>query len=385
MKIVFIISNLGEGRGGHYHSLDHISRELSKIHNCKIVSIGSGSSPVLFNNPFFYRNIELKRKNFFSFLNEYKEIIQNESPDIIHFFDVFAYNVLRFALNSKKQKICITKCGGPNPKLFPYIANIVLFSVENYKWFNRRKKYSKSNIKFIPNRVGALRINHNLNPIEKVNDDFNFVRVCRISETYAKSIEDSINLIDYLRENGYFHVKLFIIGQIVSSDIYNQLKTKIEGKIEYIHLVTSSELTKEASQMLYLADAVLGTGRGVMEASSLKIPLLTFNSKDTFPILIDSLNFNDLFMTNFSERGTSESFNKQDNLLKIRKMIDNKDYYKELSYFSEAIFNKYFSINIVNDLYNSFYNKALMVRKKSFFDIIYSLRHIFIFIKKSRV
>lgn len=384
MKILFVISNTGEGRGGHYHSLNHISRELAKFHECKIVTIGSGSSPVIFNNPLFLLNVKVTGIKYIHFLKQFKEIIRDESPDIIHFFDVFSYNILRFVLKPKKQNICITKCGGPNPRWFPIVNNIVLFSFENYNWFKNKKKYRNSNISLIPNRVSGLEFNQNYRPIQRKREDFIFVRICRIGKMYQKSIEDSIRLVDYLRYKGYHHVRLFIIGNIQNHDLYNQLTVNTRNKDNYIHIITSPDLTQEASRMLYLADAVLGTGRGIMEAASLKIPLLAFNSEDNLPTLIDSSTFNNLFKTNFSERGSLKRFDKHENIIKIEKMIDDGEYYNELALFSEKIFNKHFSIRAIYSLYNSFYINSVQSSKKSLLDILHALRHVILFLRYSK-
>lgn len=383
MKILFIISTIGQGKGGHFHSLNHISRELSKKHECKIITIGPGRSQIISKSPLFLMNLRLKGVHYISFLKQVKEVIKNESPEIIHFFDVYSYNILRFALNPNKQKICITKCGGKNPIWFPFVKNIILFSLENLNWFNNKKRYKKTNIAFIPNRVNRLKLNINYRPIQKKIGDFNFVRICRIGKIYEKSIMDSILLVDKLRDKGYHEVKLFIIGYIEDIDFYNQLTESIKNKTDYIHVITSPEITNEASRMLYLADVVIGTGRGIMEAASLKIPILTLNADDNFPVLVDSTNFIELFETNFSQRGSIKGFDKHDNIAKIERLLTDKKYYHELSLFSEKVFNEYFSIKKINKNYSSFYNKAMLGTKKSFLDILYAIRHILSFIKLS--
>ncbi len=382
MKILFIISNIGNGSGGHFHSLNHISRELSKIFTCKILILGSNNSPVITGNPSYNHTINVNGLNYYKFLKEFKEYVKAESPDILHFFDIFSFNIVRCILNTAKQKICVTKCGGPNPRIFSFVPNIVLFSLENFKWFRNKKKFNKSNIQVIPNRVKNITLDPQYQPIKKNGIDFNFIRICRIGITYMKSIEDSINLIDYLQENGFFHVNLYIVGYIENVDIYNKLVQSTKSK-KYIHFITSLEIIKEASRMLYLADVVLGTGRGLMEAASLKIPILTFNSSDRYPILVDSYSFAELFETNFSERGTLKNFDEHENKTKIIRMIEDEKYYQELAHYSGSIFNDHFSIKNVNKLYSIFYSNLILKKKNTFVDILYSFRHIALFLKKN--
>ena len=65
MKVLFLIANYGQGSGGHYHSLNHISNALGDELNVSIVSIGSKESPLLKTNQFFTKHL------YFSKLNQY--------------------------------------------------------------------------------------------------------------------------------------------------------------------------------------------------------------------------------------------------------------------------------------------------------------------------
>ena len=353
MKILYFISALGHGSGGHFHSLNHISRGMGIENNVKIVSIGPGFSPIISHNPFFDKHIYFKGFDFYSVCKKIKELIKIYQPDILHCFDDRCYNFIRLFCNPSKYKIIVNKCGGPNPKNYPFVNNLILFSQENFDWFEKNKKYAITQKKLIPNRVQALSVDNKFHPIEK-RENFTFVIICRIGESYKKSIEDSINLIEILKKKN-IHSLLYVIGVIEDDIIFEDFKNDKLVENKNVIFLTREEYTIEASKMLYLADAVIGTGRGFMEASSLAKPMLAINSKENVPYLITSDNFMDAFKTNFSERNVFDSVSSVKNIENICEMIKNKNSYNKLSEFSKKIFENYFDINKASKKYINFY------------------------------
>lgn len=202
MRILFFITTNGNGRGGHYHSLNHISREIGKDNEVKIISIGSGENGVLNSNPYFVKHIFFNGLNFIKLKNEIDLLKKKFKPDIYHCFDSSSYNIIRLIISSKNNKIILNKCGGPNSKHYPHANNIILFSSENYEWFKKNRKYKKASIYLIPNRVRKLKLDNSYFPFEKNKLDFIFVRICRIGHVYKKSIDNSISLIKHLIVNG---------------------------------------------------------------------------------------------------------------------------------------------------------------------------------------
>ncbi|MDZ7775665.1 MAG: hypothetical protein U5L09_08755 [Bacteroidales bacterium] len=139
MKILFFISLYSHGRGGHVYSLNHISQKIAEVHDVKIISIGPGQKDIIQTNPYFIRHIEFNGLN----ISDLRKILQNErrifQPDIYHFFDEGSYNIIRTIISSKKNKMVLNHCGGPNPNFFPHIHNLILFSSENLSWFQAQK------------------------------------------------------------------------------------------------------------------------------------------------------------------------------------------------------------------------------------------------------
>lgn len=352
MRVLYVSSVNFKGSGGHYHSLNHISQAMAEHIEVGICTIGENESFILSQNPFFVQHFKLKNFQFLTFNKKFRLLLNDFKPDIIHFFDLKSYLIVDLLVYPNVKKV-LNKCGGSNPKGYPRITNLILFSEENYNWFKSQSKFRNSNIKVIPNRVNPKVLNYNFISDVKKENSFCFVRIARISKDYVKSIEDSIRLISELTDLN-FNVHLYLIGAVHDKNIYETLNIKIKSKP--ITLLTDDKFTRKASDMLYLADAVIATGRGVMEATSLGLPILTPAHNSNFPILIDRDNFNTFFKTNFSQRNEASQNDLNENLLKIKEMIANPSYRKELSLNSNNFFADYFSTEKGVLKYIDYYN-----------------------------
>lgn len=370
MRILFFISVQGHGRGGHFHSLDHISRKLGAQHEVGIITIGIPRSRLIMNSPFFVAHIDFRGYNILSLWERLRNITNSFKPDIYHCFDNNSYNLIRLFYCSRNNKIVLTKCGGPNFSRFPYVKNLVTFSVENYDWFKGNMKYKLSNIYFLPNRVNPVQLKEDFQPFKKDHDSFTFIRICRIGYKYQKSIKDSMRLIARLHSFGLTNSKLLIIGVISDNVLFNEIASNELVSEGHVILLTDDVYTNEASKMLYLADAVVGTGRGLMEASSLGKPVLTINQNDEIPVLIDESTFEEAFRTNFSERNQFVKFDKGMNLEKIRRLVNDKDYYCRIGKYSKMLFDRYFCLDEALIKYNDVYESAQKSQPDIFPDIL---------------
>jgi len=357
-KILYIISTIGTGRGGHYHSLNHVSCKLGEAYNVEIISIGPELSPVISKNLYFKKHFYFKLGQLVREINKINYYIKKTNPDIIHFFDKHSYNFLRVFLIEGSHKVILTKCGGANDESYPYADNIIAFNNENKDFFKSKNKFRDSFIEVIPNRVNDLKeMPYEKQKIKKDNH-FNFVRITRITNQYKKSIMNSIKLIKELNNVIDVPVRLYIIGVIQDRPLYNEIiRLKKLYKIQ-LEVLTTEYYTIEASNFLYLADAVIGTGRGLMEAASLGKVLLTIGSNSKYPILVNKETYDNAFHTNFSERNKFE--NTLTNLDNIKKMLLNRKYYEELSSFSFEKYLSDFSLNNGLQKYINFYNESII-------------------------
>lgn len=367
---MFFISTKEHGVGGHHFSLDNISKEIGKIYDARIITIGPRRSKILESNKYFLDHIYFTGVNIFSFYIKIKKHITEFNPDIYHIFDVVSYNILRLLIDSRKNIIILNKCGGRNHKSFPKVKNIVLFSRENLEWLSSSSEYSDSNLYLIPNRVSKIEIDTN-KPIPKKTEDFNFLRISRIGKRYEKSFLDSINLLEKLIDQGITKVRLIIIGVVEDQEVFKRIKNHKLYRKGYIKIYTDIDITKNASKMLYLADAVIGIGRGFMEASSLGLPLLAINSRGDLPVLIDENNLDDVLKTNFSLRNTFTDYDEIKNLEFIKMIIHDNDKYQLLSEFSKKSYLEYFSIEEVAEKYQEVYKNADFSERFIFKDILH--------------
>lgn len=355
MKILFLISINSHGVGGHVNTINQITKELEKSNQIRIVSIGGGNSQILKSNINYYKHIRFRGYELAKVYSEIEKICKVYSPEIIHCFDVEVFSLLKPYFIIKRKNVVLSLCGGKNPKVFPAVSNLILFSMENFNWFKRRKKYRNTYIKIIPNRIKEQNL-VNQNIYREKYLEFTFVRISRIGRTYKKSIFDSINLINLLLKKGIKDIKLVIIGVIEDIHIFNEISSNELVKNGIVNIITDEDCTNEASKMLYLADAVIGTGRGAIEAASLYKPILLIDSKENIPVLLNDNNYVFAMKRNFSERNIFSKYNSEENVNNIIRLINDERYCINAGQSARKIFDKYYNISEVSKKYNEYYN-----------------------------
>ncbi|WP_243684706.1 hypothetical protein [Methanosarcina barkeri] len=59
--------------------------------------------------------------------------------------------------NISKKPYIHTKCGGPNSRIaFPKVNNLILFSQEDVRFYQSSRRFKKTNLFFIPNRIREI-------------------------------------------------------------------------------------------------------------------------------------------------------------------------------------------------------------------------------------
>lgn len=377
MDILFIISVFGHGSGGHFHSLNHISNQLSKHNKISIISIGPGNSKIISSNKNFVEHIYFNGVNYLELREKFKGNIYKKIPEVIHFFDFPSYNIVKFFLLGIDSKIFVSKCGGPTFKYFPYTPNLVLFSKEDLNWFVSKRKFKKTNIFLIPNRVQTI----DTHLAKDSGDEFVFMRICRIGPKYYDGIIKSIQLIRDLININKRSVKLLIIGKVENENIYNDLISKSKNLPISFHI--SEEFTEEASKYLSLGDAIIGTGRGAMEASSLGKPVLVFEKNLNIPMLITSKEIWDQSLYyNFSERIQFNTISQEENLQSINRTIIDLTFRNKIGQQILNFFKEDLSIYDVDTKYISAYRTSNnFILKLRNYDFVSFLKSWYAFIK----
>ncbi|WP_327018710.1 hypothetical protein [Croceibacter atlanticus] len=353
-KILFLIytSKYSSGGGGHFYSLKSISKSLDSKLNYQIINLGYAKTKV-FKDTEKFQFFLLKKWDiiyrFFSLL----KIVRNINPDVIHAFDsksLFVARSLSFFLNIN---IVSTKCGGPNgnSKYISTADSFILFSKENFEFYS---KFTNDRIpKFLlPNRIEEVKVDNshiqNFKKKYNINDELLVLRISRFNPYYNLTFIQTINLfkqIHYKNKNS----RLLFIGTIQSQEYYENLKLLILKENLPIDLITIEEFTHNAKKLLPIADIVIATGRGVMEAASLNKIIFCPVTNSKFPVALNKNTFNLLFSMNFSERSIVNEISSID----FERIIKKKE-----NQYTRYFFDKYFNVNNVSNKYLAIYSNV---------------------------
>lgn len=378
MNVLFTITCNNQsgytGRGGHYYSLVTIAEALVRSGmKCQILVIGREESPVISQSGVpnffvYYNGINLK-----SARKKIRKVVVEGKISVIHSFDSYSYIVCGRLKNVKIKRV-LTKCGGANPGSgFPIPSNLILFSKENLEYVKNKRWFSRTKVHLIPNRVKRLSINYNrcddLRSRLKLKDNtLILMRIARICAAYEGSFKQTFALARLLEMKLGKDVSVVAIGKIQDHTVYERLKI-VSGAYDFI--ITNEEYTYLASDFLGMADFVVATGRGVMEACGLGkivyVPVAEGNG--LLPVPLTHENFDSLFYYNFSPRHIIES----DEISAIKAVKEDKYINSKFSY---EIFDKDFSVDNVVDKYLTVY-KMLNYSNPSFLLTLWiEIRHI---------
>ena len=341
-KVLYIIySSTNSSGGGHFYSLDAISKGLSSIIDFKILNLGAVYAKPLrdVDNTYF---INLFKFSFFTKIFSVYSFVKEFEPEVIHAFDFNALFIARSISFFYKAKVVYTKCGGGNGSNYIPDADVqILFSKENLDHFH---KYSTTHIPryLLPNRVNLTKKDeiHIQNFKEKFNltDKFILLRISRFNSYYDLSFRQSISLLKQALKYNEDAVLVFV-GQIQNEDYFQELQSSVESDLPIL-FITTDVYTKKASRLIDVADVVIATGRGAMEACSLNKTVFCPLKNTNLPILLNDESIESLTKTNFSERG------KYDDRTKIYDFVwENEFKIDTLKYFE-----KYFKVeSVIND------------------------------------
>lgn len=372
--ICYLIFGSGKGNGGHYRSLSVISNALKNKFNVLIFNIGYTHSQIIIDSGLENYFFKFNGINVIGTLKKMNHVLKNRNLYVIHCFDHQSIFLGKNLTNYHKIPLLYTMCGGPSPKsYFPYVKYITVFSHENYKFFKDSRKFRKSMTWCIPNRVIDFQVSdEKIKALTSMFHLYNtniFLRICRISHYYKKSLIQAIDLINNLTDKNY-NVSLLIIGNVQDADVYEELVQR-QGYRANVYFVTDDIFTLNAKELIDISNFVIGTGRGFMEACSRGKIMLVPCTNSNYPILIDSKNFDHSFNYNFSERTEFSVEVIRNNFNKIVNLLNNRyDYLLESSN-SKSRFNKYFSIEKGANLYINVY-ESLTYMKYSNIDLLFN-------------
>lgn len=373
MKVLYLISTMEphSGRGGHYYSLRTTAEEMSKKLDCAIVVIGKRESPVINQSKIKIYNLIYKKISIVKVIKDLKNIIDIECPQVIHSFDEDTFFFGSLISNIVKKPYIHTKCGGPNSRIaFPKVNNLILFSQEDVKFYQSSRRFKKTNLFFIPNRIreipsDLLRIK-NIKLSVDCNESKIFLIISRLEEYKKNDILQAINLVKKLNSDG-IKTKLIIIGALQDVNVGKKIKENMDNNI---YLFTDDKYAINASQLIDVADLVIGGGRSFMEAALKGKIMLCPLKNSNYPLLITEENFQSAFDQNFSSRLTIDNFDPDNNYKQIIQVLVDEEYADNVTSFIKSVSSEHFEISSQLNRYCKIYNEAKYKMHFSILDIL---------------
>jgi glycosyltransferase involved in cell wall biosynthesis len=359
--ILFLISSYrinNSGSGGHYFTCETIYREYRKSDPAIIVNVGDFISPSLEKKIPELIKIKVSRFGIKSPVGEISNLVLEHGVTLIHAFDSFSYNLARLVEIKTGVPSLSTKCGGPNARYWPGWVPHTVLSRENHDFYSeiaRRKGLDQPLL--APGRasLGAGRQSegHELKSISPVKGKINVLRIGRLHASYLDSHLQSINLVEALNGLGV-PAHLHIVGFINEKYVYDELK---DVKPEFVSIYVDASYTTSASRHLELADVVVASGRGVMEAAALGKVVMCSASGNKFPILLDQGSFDGFFRLNFSPRIESSIDDSiEGRVFIISEIMKNPDMHAQYKIFIKEMFYKYFDVRKSVEKYRNIYS-----------------------------
>lgn len=365
-RILFVISCFrvsNTGNGGHYHSLRTVAEALAQTgEDVRIVSVGDFAPPAMQGVAVDYRHIGAGR-----FGVQAAATLFDPSPTHVHAFDRRAVFFARAFAKRHHANLYVTKPGGPNKTYHPFAEDIFTFSRENLDWLQADPRLGSARLHFAPQRVAPALIDEDR--LAKLRTIYPYsgvtvLRIARIGPYYRRSIDMTLALAGSLRDQGH-QARALIIGTPDHSGTVAELESSVTGPDI---VCTSPEFTKLAARLLPIADLVVGTGRGLMEAMIAGIPTLCPVSDRTRPILVTAENLDRLQATNFSERSLSTPAD-DDGLEAVARLLGHTPNWNDAVECSRSIASSNFDVRAALPIYRLAY-EAPQVGRRTLLDTV---------------
>lgn len=348
MKL-FVIGNYkrsNTGAGGHYYSLIEMVNQISKYEDAVVFVFGE-SVPIAFSKfrNFFHIKTTLigQELGLFKALQLIRK--SNYKIDLVHAYDGNVSTIGMIIAKASGARFCLTKCGGPPPKIF-FPASPVLFvfhpaDVDHFSLRGRR--YPQ--LFLLPNRVSPPHYDADRAVKlfgERQSCSFVVFRIGRIGSMYEGSIRQSIELVKRLNEIG-FSAELKVIGYLENKDTLDRLLSISDSKVSFY---TETQATVKASELLGYCDAVVGTGRGLLEALAAGRVVFFPVKNSALPCLLTAETFEFGFRDNFSERVVVPAeLSKFTEPGSVHALLRSQQAVVDLKELSSTLYYKYFDSN----------------------------------------
>lgn len=359
---LYLASTEGHGRGGHFYDVRTVAEEIGRRRRALIVNFGRAPSPVLSDAETHFTFIPHRAGTYARSVRSLLRMIKGKTRPVLHAFDLPSLHLARTAAWIARIPVVFTKCGGPPPDgYFPNVPELVVYSAEDAIFFNGNPAFRGTRVSRIPQRVGAVDVDWER--VRALRDRLGIggsernlilLRISRLIPHYERGFWSSIETVSRLRKAGA-QIRLVLVGVPEDRGVLTRL---LEGAPHYVSIVTEPEFTLNSSTLLGLADVAVATGRGVMEASSLGMPVLVpVDGADT-PVLLSRETLSNLAAANFSPRSSSPVSDAA-SIRNLREILEDASVREGIGRVSREIFLEEFDVRRAADPLLEIYDSAI--------------------------
>lgn len=385
--------------GGHFKSGIAFAEQLIKK-DYKVFFLVFGGDPQLINqfesmnikviNLTNYDNkenslLESHKKNYF-YYKSYCKVIDEFKIDIVHAQDSVKLIPLYFAVGNKRKGFVYSQPGGPFSDKYPPIkSEFFVFSKELVDKYKSIKKYKSRDINIISERISSSIYKPSINKYnlkEGISENkINLMFLMRL-HPQKKPFIDSLLAFGRSLCNHEISVNIIVAGD-------GELKNYIETNAKSIQLKSKNKVTwnfigniyseTKIAELINSATAVIGTGRGLMEAMACKKPAIILGENNEFE-LIQENNIDIISYYNFSGRHF-KFHNRENNIKDIIIKLSSNVNLEQISNFSFNYFESNLNASIGASKLIYLYKKSLEKKPNILDSFVYSLYRVFISLK----
>jgi glycosyltransferase involved in cell wall biosynthesis len=347
---------------------------MSKSFPATIVNIGPLKSHTLESSGVDLVNLNFTGRRILRAAICLSKIVRTRGFSSLNVFDMRVLSIAMIAAHIAKVPIVLTKPGGPNPgkyRYYPALPNLVVFSMENYDYFKERRRFAGTRIEFLPNRVAP--VSTDTSRREALSNEIRFkgsrfIMVARICAAYESQISASISLVKKLNSDGSL-CGLVIVGVPEERDVLDRIRSQSSAEVQ---IIVDDRFTISASQILNAGDMVIGSGRTLMEATSLGKPVLTPALDHPYPVLITGKTFQSAVRTNFSPRNRLPGIGIEDNLRVLHDLIEDRDSRTKVGDENRELFESYFNVSQAIPKYKTLFSDLKSPYRLDWFALLHA-------------
>lgn len=367
MRVAYLISCFhpyNTGNGGHYYSLMTIASAYRRCHRdveIKVFSFGNRIPSALRNFEGDWQHVNIGPSNILSA----GHAVSEWKPDVIHAYDRRSLYFGRRAAARLGVPVVFTKPGGPNARYLPVADRNIFFSKENFDFYSKRHLEYCPRFALVPQRtspaspdIDRLALLKEILPSGKTR----ILRISRIGEYYRNSIEQTIWLAQKLRESG-IPSSAVIIGTVESSEVADRLRASLHADDA---MINDPLFTNKAAALISVADFVVGTGRGFMEAAMAGLPTLC--PSQSGPVLLTEESLSLLSEKNFSSRVAAAPELVGESVDSLVRAAKDTGFMDQLRSATRMISDGHFNVNSALAVYDEMYRSAAVL-SKPFYDM----------------